>query len=660
MHRFTPFTLLREGWRTIRHAWVSITLTMLAFQLLLLIVVSPLIGWLFREALRANGMVALDFTTMRLTGGIGISLALILVILLLAFWIAAVQFIVLVVMLRRAKDRQALSFQTVWRDALGTARKLLRPSSFPLFFYLFFIVPLSGFGFASTLSQGISVPTFISGELMKSPTTATIWFGFILLLALLNLRFALALPIFVLTQATGGKSLRQSWRLTRGWAAVWLAVAVFVVLFLAGIASLALVLVAIVPTAITDEIWPAGSPAIAALSLGVAQVVGMWLTAFVLSVLGAVLLALVSQREDQLAGGLSISRGGADPLHTGSSDPDGAGADGAGPEAARLDVAGLKEAGLDGADTEVAGTEVASTDGRHVRSARGARGARLAVIASLSAIAIGFGFFHLGTMHQLSQYPDTLVLGHRGFSDEGAENTIEGLEAAAAANADAVEIDVMQTADKKFVVMHDAGLSRLTGQSLNVKDLTFDELIQITVRDQFGHEGKIPSLEAYILRAKELEMPLLIEIKSGGLDTPDRVDLLVDELAALDAIESNIFHALDLPNVERLKQLRPDATVGYILAIAGIDIPATNADFVVVEQWSATQDMQDAAGRAGYGFFGWTINEESHMRELLRRNVDGIITDHPDLALAVRDEMQEETGLAGTLIDALTRFVVVF
>lgn len=616
MHRFMPFTLLREGWRTIRHAWAPITFTMLSFQLLLLLVVSPLFGWLFREALRANGMVALDFNTMRFTGGIGISLTLIIVILLLAFWIAALQFIVLVLMLRRARDHQAITFRAVWRDVTGTARKLLRPSSFPLFFYLFVIVPLSGFGFASTLSQGISVPTFISGELMKSPATATIWLGFMLLLALLNLRFALALPIFVLTEATGGRSLRQSWRLTRGWAAVRLALAVFVVLVFAGIASLGLVLIAIAPTAIADAIWPEGSPTIAAFSLGAAQILGMGLTAFVLSVLGAVLFTLVSQREDQLAVGLTVARSSADPLGSESSN-----AKETSPVTRRIGIT---------------------------------------VVAALTALAIGFGFFHLGTMHQLSQYPSTLVLGHRGFSDKGAENTIEGLEAAAAVNADFVEIDVMQTADKRFVVMHDAGLARLTGQELNVKDLTFDELTQITVRDQFGHEGKIPSLEKYILRAKELEMPLLIEVKSGGLDTPDRVELLVDELDALDAIDSNIFHTLDLPVVERLKRLRPDATVGYILAIAGVDVPATDADFVVVEQWSATQEMQDAAIRAGYGFFSWTVNEEAHIRELLRRDADGIITDHPDIAVAAREEMQEETGLAGTLIDALTRFVVVF
>ena len=34
---------------------------------------------------------------------------------------------------------------------------------------------------------------------------------------------------------------------------------------------------------------------------------------------------------------------------------------------------------------------------------------------------------------------------------------------------------------------------------------------------------------------------------------------------------NNIFHTLDNPVATELKQLRPDATVGYILAFAGID-----------------------------------------------------------------------------------------
>ncbi len=615
MHRISPFAMLRHSWHTVRRAWLPLVAAMMGFQLVLLVVVSPLLAWLFREALRAGGMVGLDFSALHFTGGIGVSITLIIVIMLLAFWLASLQFIVLVTMLRRVQRDESLRASEIWVDVRRTMRKLLRPSSFSLFCYLFLIVPLSGFGFASVLSQGIAVPSFISGELLKSPTTSAIWTSFMLVLALLNLRFALSLPVFALTDATGGRAMRLSWRLTRGWAAVRLVLAVIIVLTLAGAATLALTMLAIVPTAITDVATPPASPAVAAFSLGIAQVVGIALTALVLVMLGGMLLSLVSEREDQLAAELHEPSGAADPR----------------PESAQPRAFSAPQRKRTGA-----------------------------FVALATALAVAFGFFHLGTMQQLAQHPNTLVLGHRGFSDGGVENTIPGLEAATAAGADLVEIDVMQTADKKFVVMHDATLDRLAHQSVKVKDLTLDELTQITVHDQFGHEAKIPSLEDYIRRAQQLEMPLLIEVKSGGLDTPDRVPLLVAELDELDAMASNIFHTLDNPVASELKRLRPDSTVGYILAFAGVDIPDTDADFVVVEQWSATQTMQDAAYRAGLGFFSWTVNERAGMRELLRRDVDGMITDHPDVALQERTEMHDETGLAGTLTDALTRFVAVF
>lgn len=608
MHRISPFALLGETLRTLRAVWLPALSTMLFFQVLTLLIASPLIGWLFREAMRANGMIALDLSSVTFTGGIGITFGLIVVILLLAFWLASLQFVVLLLMLRRAAEKQRITGRGILADLRRVTAKLLRPSSIPLFCYLFFVLPLSGFGFASALSQGIAVPSFISGELMKSPVGAATWVCFLLLIALLNLRFALSLPILVFTDATGGRAMRLSWRLTAGWASVRLAVAGGVILVGAAVATLLLIAIAILPTALTDEVLPAASPAIAAFSLGIAQTLSLALTSLVVVVFGAMLLALVRQREDLLPAGLRIA-------------------------------------------------ELA--DDQHPASA--AKRRALPILVSVSAVvALGLGILHLGTMQQLSLHPETLVLGHRGFSDGGAENTIGGLEAADAADADLVEIDVMQTGDGRFVVMHDSELSRLTGQALAVKDLTLDELTGMTVRDQYGHEGRIPSLEEYIGRAKELGMPLLIEIKIGGAETPDHVDLLVQELEELGGMEGNIFHSLDGPSVERLKEIRPDATIGYILAFAGLGVPDTPADFLVIEEWSATQEMQDAAAQAGLGFFSWTVNDEAGMRELLRRDADGIITDHPDQALAARSEMQEEQGLAGVLLDALTRFVVVF
>lgn len=598
--------LLSGAWREVRQGGARLIGLILLFHLAIVVIAFPLIGWLFREALRAGGMAALDFGALRPGGGFGVSLALILVICLIAFWVVAVQFAVIVIALRRSRFGLPLTLRGLLRDLGGIARKLWRPSALPLAAYLFLLLPLTGFGFTTALAQGIAVPPFISGELLKESTTAIAWTLLMLALVLLNIRFALTLPVFALTDATGGRAMRLSWRITRGRAVVSLVGAILTVLVAAAIATVVLVILALVPTAIADEAAPDASPVVAAFSLGVAQVAGLLLTSLVTAAIGAVLVAFLARFKARLPEDLQLR----EPAR--------------GPEP------------------------------------RLGRGAVVALLTALcAAVAVGLGAAALPSMHRLAAYPDTFVLAHRGFTEGGVENTICSLEAAAEAGADLVEMDVMQTKDGRFVVMHDAKLSRLAGTDAAVKDLTLDELTAITVRAG-DHECAIPSLDEYVTRAAELGMPLLIEIKMGGADTDDHVALLVAELESLDALERNIYHTLDAASAAELKHLRPDLTVGYIMPFAGGGVPDTPADFLVVEEWSASDEMQRDTEAAGLGFLVWTVNEETAIRQHLRRDTDGIITDRPDVALAARSEMGEEAGLADALLDALDRFVVVF
>lgn len=601
--------LLARGWGLVRAGGARLAALILISHLLILGIALPVIGWLFREALQANGMPGLDLAQLRPGGGITLTLALIVAIIALAFWLISLQFTAFVTLLHRP----GISGRGLLREFGRVSRKLLRPTSLPLLLYLFLLLPLTGFGFTSALTRGIAIPSFVSGELFKSFSSGVALIVVLLLLALLNIRLALTVPIFVLT--TGGRSARSSWRLTRGLrASVPLVLAITTVIMLGGVAAVALTIAAIIPTVLTDLLAPAASPIVAAYSLGAAQVLGLLGGGLVTAFIAAVLIARVQRGEDRLPTGVELLPG----------------------ESSALDAA----------------TE------RLPRSRRSRRTTAV-VIAAAVIVALGFGTAAIGTLQRLSDAPETFVLAHRGFSDGGVENTLGGLEAAASAGADLVEMDVMQTRDGEFVAMHDAKLDRLAGRPDAVKDLTLAELTGITVRDLQGNEDRIPAFADYVTRAKELDMPLLIEIKMGGADTPDHVERLIAELERLDALDSNIYHSLDAPSVARLKQLRPDLTVGYTMAFAGAGVPDTPADFIVVEEWTATEQMEQAAWQAGLGFMVWTVNDEAGMHEHLRRNTDGIITDHPDIALSTREEMQQETGLSGVLIDALTRFVTV-
>ncbi|TDP90822.1 glycerophosphoryl diester phosphodiesterase [Leucobacter luti] len=596
--------LLRGALQLVRAGGARLCGLILVTQLLILLVALPVISWLFREALRANGMAGLDLGQLPVRAGFPLTVSLIVAIVVLVFWILALQFTALVVLLRWPR----LSGRQYVRELGRVARALLRPAALPLLGYLFVLVPLTGFGFTSALTRGLAIPQFISGELFKAPATTVGFLLFLLVLAWLNVRFSLTVPVFILT--AGRRPLRTSWRLTSGprtWAPLVLAATV--VLALGSLAGSVLAAIALAPTAAADALLPPAAAGTAAVSLGIAQVLGMLLSGLVTAGIAALLITQLRRTASRLPKDGTLL-----PY----------------PEPSR------------------AGVQAAS-----------ARQIVPAVLAIAVVLAIGCSAAGWGTMHRLAAAPESLVLAHRGFSAGGVENTLGGLDAAARAGADLVEMDVMQTSDGGFVAMHDAQLDRLAGRPDAVKDLTLAELTSITVRDANGHEDHIPSFSAYVQRAQELEMPLLIEIKIGGGETPDHVDRLVAELEELGALNENIYHSLEAPSVERLKLLRPDLTVGYTMAFAGGGIPETVADFIVVEQWTATAVMQDAAWGAGLGFMAWTVNDEAGYREHLRRNTDGIITDVPDLVLAARAEMQHGSGMAAILFDALTRFVTV-
>lgn len=595
--------LIAGGWTLVRGGGIRLAGLILVTQIAILAVALPVFGWLFREALRANGMHGLDLGNLRIGSGIPLTAALIALIVTLAFWLLSLQFTALVVLLRWSQA--GITTRQFMRELGRVARKLVRPSSLPLLGYLFVLVPLTGFGFTSAVVRGVAIPAFISGELLKTTIGGVVYTVFLVVLAILNVRLAATVPVFALTNATGFQSMRVSWRVTRGVRGFFPLIFAGIIVFACGaVVSFVLTVIAVAPTAITDAVAPDASVLVAAYSLGFAQVAGFFVTGGLTAAIAAILITRIR-------------------------------------EANELSEVALEAEAPDGAT------------GRPTSDRR----ARVGVAAAAGAVALIFGTTSIGTFETLARTPDTLVLAHRGFSDGGVENTLSGLDAAAAAGADLVEMDVMQTQDGEFIAMHDPTLSRLANRPDAVKDLTLAELTDITVRDQQGHADTIPSFREYVLHAEEIGMPLLIEIKLGGADTPDHVERLVAELEDLDALDQHIYHSLDPASVSTLKHLRPDLTVGYTMAFAGGDIPETPADFIVVEEWTATEAMQEAASRAGLGFMVWTVNEVASMREHLRRSSDGIISDHPDQALAARDEMDEESGLADVLIDALTRFV---
>ena len=71
------------------------------------------------------------------------------------------------------------------------------------------------------------------------------------------------------------------------------------------------------------------------------------------------------------------------------------------------------------------------------------------------------------------------IIAHRGASYDAPENTLASVQLGWERNADAVEVDVYLSKDRKIVVIHDENTKRTTGHDGLVHKMTWAQLRQL-------------------------------------------------------------------------------------------------------------------------------------------------------------------------------------
>jgi glycerophosphoryl diester phosphodiesterase len=580
-------------------------LVVAGMQLLLILIAIPVIRLLYQLVLVETGLGSIAYDRISHVLRNPVADITLLVIALVAVIAITAELVTLFILASHHQDGNATSVRLVLWQLWETIKKLVHPQGLLIVVYLILLLPLGQLGLTSILTKKVAVPPFISEELSKSPSSSLLYSGVLLVISYLNLRLIFTLPLLGTSSAGVWEAFVTSWRLTR-WRSLRVLGLLVMVAFLAGLAAFVLGAVTLMPTVATDILAPAASPWLAAVGLSLWQIGIFVITALLTIMIVQSLTAMMRDWLDRL------------------------------PEEHRPTLA-----------------TISYSEPSHVT----ARRQKLLWGLAAAVIVVAFGVtavLNHQTMVSLVDSEETEVLAHRGFIQGGVENTLPALQAAAKAGADRVEFDVMETKDGKFVVMHDTNLRRLAGKNLNVKDLTQDELMKITVRAA-GMEAKIPSLEEWIQLSIHLNLPQLLEIKLHGGETPDLVPRLLAVLDRAGVTEHYTYHTLSREVVEELKQLRPQLVVGFIVPINFGGVPNVQADFIVIEQQSYSRRFVRQAWAAGYNVIVWTVDDEQEMRNYMDAAVDGIITDRPDLGIAERTDIAEDKGLTGRLSDAITR-----
>lgn len=276
-------------------------------------------------------------------------------------------------------------------------------------------------------------------------------------------------------------------------------------------------------------------------------------------------------------------------------------------------------------------------------------------------LAISSAFFTLEGALTILQPADqpSLIISHRGVDREnGVQNTIPALERTVQLKPDLVEMDVQETADGQFVMMHDANLKKLAGINKRPQELTLAELTRLTVREN-GQEAPLPSFSDYLKRADELGQKLLIEIKTSSKDSSDMMQRFLKAYGPHIIARGHQMHSLDYKVVTSVRNYSKKIPVYFILPYNTI-FPQTQATGYTMEYSSLDENFMTKLWLNQKKVYAWTVNNTAATRQSLLLGVDGIITDELSMVKKAVADDQADRDYSTILSKQLWNYMFIY
>ncbi len=229
-----------------------------------------------------------------------------------------------------------------------------------------------------------------------------------------------------------------------------------------------------------------------------------------------------------------------------------------------------------------------------------------------------------------------VVIAHRTCPRHEAENSLAGIERAGALGADGVEVDVRLTRDGVPVLMHDRTLLRVAGWPLPTRWLSFERLRGMRRRD---NGLQIPTFEE-ALAALPGGAAMAIDTKD-----PQAAPAIAELVRRMGLEDRALLWARSMDAVRRFGEVLPGAERALLRDTRTsratrrfLDDAGRCGAQAVSAHWDRVSEafVADAHER-GLKVYAMARNAESQASKLAA-SLDGVVTNWPEEALAVRDE----------------------
>ena len=224
-------------------------------------------------------------------------------------------------------------------------------------------------------------------------------------------------------------------------------------------------------------------------------------------------------------------------------------------------------------------------------------------------------------------------MGHRGASAYALENTLEAFRQAVDMGADMVELDVRESLNHEFIVIHDKDLRRISSQ----KEIVHETHSQILCSTQLHNKETLLRLpEVFDLLPTALG--IIVELKSI------RSYQKMGNFIAVRAKERPvILTSFDLSLIKRVQEYSPNLPIGIVshtlnniakASLMGIRFENVCLDFQAINA-RAIRELKIQNIKT----FAWTVDRTEDIRRMIELDVDGIISNKPDEVCRILSEL---------------------
>lgn len=239
----------------------------------------------------------------------------------------------------------------------------------------------------------------------------------------------------------------------------------------------------------------------------------------------------------------------------------------------------------------------------------------------------------------MSTFPT--IVGHRGARGEAPENTAAGFQVAMEAGVTEIELDVRLSRDGHLIVVHDANVTRTTGERGKAHHYTLSQLEVLDARRNtpgWHSPLGIPSLrEAVDLCGPSMRFQF--EVKGA-----DRVILhrlahqLVDFINQRQMNDRVVVTSSHTGFLRMLGTMTAHIERGYV-AEYRYQQPTRRAvalgcTWLMPRHTLVTPALMRRARRRNLKVSTWTVNDLTRAERMVELGVDGIITDFPTSFIA--------------------------